>query len=71
MGGKAAEGEAMKKPRLGRPPRAAKSSTVRVELRLTVDERKRWVALAERQGITIAELVRESVETSIARGSSR
>ena len=34
-------------------------------------EAGRWTALAEKQGISLAELVRESVEAAIARGSSR
>jgi predicted HicB family RNase H-like nuclease len=59
------------KPRPGRPPRAKRAASARFELRLTGDELRRWSALAERQGISLAELVRESVEAAIARGSSR
>lgn len=58
-----------KKP--GRPPRSRKAASARFELRLTGDELKRWTALAEKQGISLSELVRESVEMAIARGSSR
>jgi predicted HicB family RNase H-like nuclease len=55
----------------GRPPRSKKASDIRFEIRLTGKERDRWQAAADRQGLTLAELVRESVETCIARGSSR
>lgn len=61
----------MKKPKLGRPPRAAKRSAARFEVRLTGAELKEWQALADKQGITLAQLVREAVDMAIARGSSR
>jgi hypothetical protein len=59
------------KPKLGRPARAGKASEVRFEIRLTEPERSRWQAAALRQNLTLAELIRESVETCIARGSTR
>ena len=61
----------MKKPRLGRPPRAKRAASARFELRLTGDEVKRWNALADKQGISLSELVREAVELAVARGSTR
>ncbi len=62
----------VKKPRpVGRPPRTKSAAEVRFEIRLTGKERDRWQAAADRQSLTLAELVRESVETCIARGSSR
>ncbi len=60
-----------KPPRIGRPPRAKSAAEVRFEIRLTGKERDRWQVAADKQGLTLAELVRESVETCIARGSSR
>ncbi len=58
------------KPRPVGRPRLGKT-TGRVELKLSDADRKRWLAAADRQGLTLSELVRESVETCIARGSSR
>lgn len=55
----------------GRPRRARQASEVRFEIRLTGPERTRWQEAADRQGIDLATLVRESVETCIARGSTR
>lgn len=60
------------KPRpVGRPRRTKHVSEVRFEIRLTGKERDRWQTAADKQGLTLAELVRESVETCIARGSTR
>ena len=61
----------MTKPKVGRPPRAKLASAIRFEIRLTDKERARWQTAAGKQGLTLAELVRESVETCIARGSAR
>ncbi len=62
----------MTKPRpVGRPPRSKAASWIRFEIRLTAKERDRWQSAAEKQGLALAELVRESVETCIARGGSR
>ncbi len=62
----------MTKPRpAGRPPRAKSAALIRFEIRLTSKERDRWQAAANKQGLTLAELVRESVETCIARRATR
>lgn len=58
-----------KKP--GAKPRAGVVASVRLEVRLTAAERDRWQRLADRQGIPLSELVRESVEMAVARGASR
>lgn len=55
----------------GKQMPARKARSARFELRLTGEELKRWTALADKQGISLAELVREAVATAIARGSSR
>ncbi len=60
-----------KKPKMGRPARAGKVASARFEIRLTGPELERWTKAAERRGLSLSELVRESVETSIARGSTR
>lgn len=61
-----------KKRSAGRPPRTGnKVAEARFEIRLTGDELTRWTKAAEKQGITLAQLVRESVELAIARGSTR
>lgn len=59
------------KPKLGRPPLGDKARSATYLLKLTPDERATWQALADKQGITLAQLVRESVELSIVRGASR
>jgi len=53
-----------KKP--GAKPRAGVAASVRLEVRLTESERNRWQAIADRQGIPLSELVRESVEIAVA-----
>ncbi len=55
----------------GRPSLGSAARTSRFEIRLTGDDVTRWTAAATKQGVTLAELVRESVETCIARGSTR
>lgn len=51
------------KPRpVGRPPRTKKAADARFELRLTVKERSRWQAAADKHGQTLAEFVRACVE---------
>jgi hypothetical protein len=52
-------------------PRLGRSATARVELKIPEADRKRWLVAADKRGLTLSELVRESVETCIARGSSR
>lgn len=52
-------------------PRAHNPRSVTFKVRLTGEEVSRWQVAADRQGITLADLVRESVETCIARGSTR
>lgn len=55
----------------GRPPRTGKAASAQFNIRLTGDELERWTEAAARQGISLSELVRESVELAIARGASR
>ncbi len=55
----------------GRPARTGKVADARFEIRLTGTELKSWTAAAEKQGLTLAVFVRESVELAIARGSTR
>ena len=62
---------ARSKPRVGRPPRAGKAASLRFELRLTPAEVKRWQTLADRQGISLSEAVREAMDAAVARGSTR
>ena len=60
-----------KKPRIGRPPSATPRDITR-RLRLTADEDKRWQAAASEMGLdSVSQLVRESVESAIERGSTR
>lgn len=60
-----------KKPRRGRPPLGDKARSSTYLLKLTREERERYQALADKQGITLAQLVRESLELAYARGASR
>jgi hypothetical protein len=55
----------------GRPKLGKAARTHVLSIKISADERKAWDALAEKQGITIGALIRESVEMAIARGSSR
>lgn len=55
----------------GRPARAGKVAGARFEIRLTGEELKTWTAFADKQGITLAQLVRESVELAMLKGSTR
>lgn len=57
--------------RVGPKPRRGTVAGVRFEIRLTDPERSRWQEAADREHLTLAEFVREAVETCIARGSSR
>lgn len=45
--------------------------TVRLHLRLTAAERRRWQEIADKEHLTIAELVRAAVELAWVRGSTR
>jgi hypothetical protein len=47
-----------KKPRRGRPPRAAKAATERIEIRVTKLELREMQRAAETQGITVSEWIR-------------
>lgn len=55
---------------MARMPRPKRTRT-RFTIELTDADLVRWHALAQKQGITFEQLVRESVELAIARGSSR
>ena len=56
---------------VGRPSLGAEARRRSVLVRLTEVEHGVWRSLADRQGITVSELVRESVEMAVARGASR
>lgn len=56
--------------RVGRPPRAD-GAAARLEIRLTEPERVRWQGAADRESLSLSELVRASVELAIARGGTR
>jgi hypothetical protein len=43
----------------------------RIHIKLTGDDYERWREAADRQALTLEQLVRESVELAIARGSTR
>jgi hypothetical protein len=43
----------------------------RLEIMLTGDDFERWRDAADRQSLTLEQLVRESVELAMARGSTR
>jgi hypothetical protein len=60
-----------KKPKRGRPSLGKAARTHVLSIKISQTERKTWDALAEKQGITLGQLVRESVEMAVARGASR
>ena len=60
-----------KKSNVGRPSLGAAARHRSVLVRLTEAEHGVWRSLADQQGITVSELVRESVEMAVARGASR
>ena len=60
---------ATKPPRIGRPPLGR--STVRVNLKLAEADRKRWVAAADKEQLSLSEWLRAAAELAIARGSTR
>lgn len=53
----------------GRPP--SDDPGVRISVRLPRSVIASTTALASRQGVTVSAVIREAVETAIARGSSR
>lgn len=55
-----------KRPGAGRPPLGASARAEIVRLRLSAADRRRWQALADQQGITLSEMIREAVELAIA-----
>jgi len=55
----------------GPKPRAGTTASRVVKLRATDDEIVRWQKLADKQGLTLSQLVRESLEMAVARGASR
>ena len=61
---------ATSKPRPVGRPRLGKT-TSRVELKLDERDRKRWIAAADREGLTLSEWLRAAAELAIARGSTR
>lgn len=59
----------MKKPRIGRPPLGR--TTVRVNLKLDLADRKRWEAAADKERLNLSEWIRAACELAVARGSTR
>lgn len=56
----------------GRPSLSGRGPARRVEIKLAPADHKRWQAAASEMGVdSVSQLVRESVETAIARGSTR
>jgi len=53
----------MTKPRIGRPPLGR--TTVRVNLKLSGADHKRWMALADKQGISLSAAIREAMELAV------
>lgn len=58
-----------KKPRIGRPPSA--DPTRPITARLPESQIASLRTIADKQGITLRQAIVESVETAIARGSTR
>ncbi len=52
----------------GPKPRGVSTGRVRLELRLTDDERARWEAAAAREVLSLSDFVRAAVEARIANG---
>lgn len=57
----------MSKPRRGRPPRADKAATERIEIRVTRLERAEWQAAAARAGVPLSEFIRGACNGALAR----
>lgn len=55
------------KPRRGRPPRADKAATKRIELRVTRLERATWAHAAAVDGISVSEWLRRLAEEEITK----
>lgn len=60
-----------KKPKAGRPSLSGKGYAVAVLVKVAPTTRDQWQAFAAGQNLTVSEMVRESVELAIARGSTR
>lgn len=58
--------EAFERRVTGPKPRSGKVATTRLELRLTEDERSRWQAAADRREVSLAQLIRDSVERALS-----
>lgn len=61
----------MASPKGGRPARAGKNSTSRVEIRLTPVERRTWLVAAAKEELSLSDWLRAAAELAIARGSTR
>jgi len=55
---------------VGRPSLSGSGAAARIEIKLAPRDRQRWQAAAESRGVTLAVLVRETMELAIA-GSGR
>lgn len=59
------------KPRVGRPSKGDAGLSRVFSIKISEDIRATWQAAAEREGLTLSEFVRASVELALARGSTR
>ncbi len=57
----------VKRPKIGRPPRAGEAATKRVEVRCTSEERERLEALAQRRGESMSDVVRSAIALLLGR----
>ena len=54
-----------RKPRIGRPPREARPSLERVEIRITDAELSRWRLAAKAAELTLSEFIRDSINRKV------
>jgi hypothetical protein len=64
------EVEVTRRKPLGRPRLGKRARSARFEIRLTTTDLERWQAAADRESLTLADLVRQAVETTIETGST-
>jgi len=55
----------------GPKPRAGKTATGRIEVRVTVAEQHAWERAADKEHLSLSEWLRAAAELAIARGSTR
>ena len=57
----------MRRPKIGRPPRAGEAATRRLEVRCTSEERAKLEALAQRRGESMSDVVRSAIALLLGR----